>query len=205
MRKRLKGGMRKRPKEWYLIYAIQRFGFREGLRRYWAYHLSPVNWYEWLKTRYTEWRLRDRRKKLGWSRTVYVVNRDGDFGLIECPQCNQFQTLYFQRETRDFDCCTCGLRFDVYLEDGLVKMQDHREGNLPTPGTCVEDNTGRWHIGIAEDAPWWWKRKSIHRDFNPNTGRDGHDHYPYAILPPRPQQPGPGDCEACEADGVSGQ
>jgi hypothetical protein len=57
--------MGKRLKEWYLIYAIQRFGFWKGLHRYWTYHLSPMVWYMWAADKYTKWKLRDRRKKLG--------------------------------------------------------------------------------------------------------------------------------------------
>ena len=185
-----------RFREWagnlYLLYAIHRFGWREGLCRFWTYSLSPVNLWNWTRDKYAAWRLVDRRRKLnGCCRNVYLVNRDGDLGAVECPECHRLQGLGFDKISYLFECSYCGILFKVYLEDGLIKVRDHREGNIPLPGRCVEDDKGDYHLGIDKDAPWWWRRSRIYRDYNPKNGLDGHGHKPYDIIMPRPTQPGP--------------
>jgi hypothetical protein len=176
-------------KDWYLFYAVRRWGLWHGCYRYWLHYLRPDNWWFWAKQWYKEWRLIDRRKRLGWPRNVWAINRDGDLGLVECPKCNEFQTVTFCREDKSFECYVCDCHFDVYLEDGVVRLKDHREGNVKTPTKAVTDETGILRLGIDRDAPWWWERKEVYRDYNPDNGMDGHGHYPYAILPPRPHQP----------------
>jgi ribosomal protein S27E len=195
-----------RLKEWagnlYLFYAIRRFGWADGLHRFWTYHLHPKNAWDWARDAYKAWRLVDRRKKLrGYSRNIYLVNRDGDLGVVECPECHRLQGLVFERISYVFNCSHCGVTFQVYLEDGLVTARDHREGSIPLPGKCTEDDHGIYHLGINRDAPWWWGRKTIYRDYNPETGKDGHGHKPYSIVLPKPSQPRPpGDGETEIAD-----
>ena len=176
----------------YLLYATRRFGFFEGMRRWWTYNASPVNWWKWAVGKYRLWKCVDRREKYrhGWH-TVYLANRDGDFGIIECPRCNQFQTLCYSKGRGIFDCYECDIMFRVYLEDGLLHVRDHREGNIPTPAKVVEDDTGKYHMGLVPGAPWWWRKYDVYRDFNPDNGMDGHGHEPYEILGPILSQPLP--------------
>ena len=167
----------------YLIYAVRRFGFADGVRRWWSCQGNPINWWEWAKERYLAWRFIDRRKKRrSGYHTVYAVNRDGDYGLVECPLCNQFQHIHFSREMKAFECFHCIAAFRVYLEDGLLGVRDHREGNISTPAMMVEDDGGVFHLGIDMCAPWWWRRRKVYRDYNPNNGKDGHGHELYDIL-----------------------
>lgn len=181
----------------YFFYATMRWGLREGVVRFWRFRLAPHNWVEWAQRRHHEWKLVDRRPKLrNYNRTVYAVNRDGDLGVVECPRCNQIQSLYYQRKDAEigntppgwFSCYSCDIIFKVYLEDGLRKIVDHREGVPPLPSIIVYDDTGIIHLGISADAPWWWHRAQIHRDFNPANGKDGHGHQPYLIEPAPPQR-----------------
>ena len=184
-------------KDWYLFYAIRRFGWRDGLHRFWTYRLSPLNTWTWACNRYESWRLIDRRRKLrNWSRTVYAVNRDGDLGLVECPVCHNYQNIIYSKQLHAFECCLCVMTFQIYLEDGLLTIRDHREGNVKTPAKVVTDDHGIKHLGISRDAPWWWERREAYRDYNPKNGKDGHGHEPYKLLgPPRPHPSPPSEME----------
>ena len=166
----------------YFFYAIRRFGIADGLWRWWKYHGSPIAWLDVFERAWTRWGLRDHREKYRWgARTVYAVNRDGDLGLVECPKCRKFQDIWFEEEEKRFRCSICDIGFTVYLEDGLQKIRDHRNGNVPTPATALRDDAGILHLGITRDAPWWWRRVEVYRDFNAKTGKDGHGHHPYKI------------------------
>ena len=167
----------------YLPYAIKRFGFVDGVRRWWKYHGSPMLWPKHARQSYDRWKRIDRRKKKVWSLTVYAANRDGDYYLIECPQCHRFQHLYYDQDKHRFECSPCNIEFQVYLEDGLLKILDHRDGNIPLPAKVVTDDSGRHHLGITEDAPWWWRRREIYRDYHPDTEKDAHGHKQYVVFP----------------------
>lgn len=172
----------------YFGYAIRHFGFWDALGRWWRYHLHPRNAVEWGQQKYRRWRLTDRRKK-GWARTVFAVNRDGDFFLVECPSCHETQGPRLEEkcercptERRHFHCDRCEIGFSVDLEDGVAKILDHREGTPPLPTTMVrEEPAGVLHLGIAPDAPWWWVRRELCRDFR--NGKDAHGHQPYTTWP----------------------
>ena len=152
--------------------------------------LGPVNLWERAKHKYGAWKRKDRREKYldGWH-TVHLVIRDGDLGIIECPKCNLFQNLCYYKGTGNFTCFECDLVFHVYLEDGLVYVRDHREGNVLTPADIVEDDSGTYHMGLTPGAPWWWRKHEACRDYNPEDGMDGHGHEPYEILGPITSQP----------------
>ena len=192
----------------YLPYAIKNFGFFEGIKRTWEHYASPTAQYHKLRRRIRQYQLVDRREKKSWSRAVYCMDRDGDLYLIECPMCNNTQSLWCHRPwdilteeqrtsgQRDAFCDTCGtmrrthfhcsrcsLGFDVHLEDGLHKVEDHRDGVPPLPTKAVQDDGGKWHLGIDKDAPWWWTRREVERDFNPATGKDAHGHEHYLAYP----------------------
>lgn len=185
----------------YPLYSIARFGIVEGLSRFWTYHLHPRNAYHWAARQCRKYRLIDRREKKGWSRTVYAVDRDGDLFLVECPGCHQTQHLLFNLDLdqpykerrikpkvwtdsvppKTFQCSTCNIGFSVYLEDGIRRVRDHRDGTPPLPSTVVWDDQGTIHLGISASAPWWWKRREICRDLY--DGKDAHGHYRYEVFP----------------------
>lgn len=209
----------------YLPYAVERFGFFDGISRVWKWHASPTAQYQefkrWLRRR----SLIDRREKKSWSRQVYCIDRDGDFYLVECPQCHDTQGLWCHRpwdilteaqqeagikeapcdscggepKRIHFHCGRCGIGIIVYTEDGLRKMRDHRDGVPPLPTHAVCDEGGKWHLGIYADAPWWWTRREVCRDYNPETGKDAHGHERYKTFPNTPQQsPGGMQCEQAQ-------
>lgn len=178
----------------YFFYATWRWGLAEGIKRYWTYHLHPRNIIERWARRYRVWKRIDRRDKQGYSRSVYAVDRDGDLYLVECPQCSRIDIFFnWDYENKKaytdtvppkaFQCSMCEIGFTVYLEDGLRRLRDHRKGVPPLPSIVVWDDTGTCHLGIAKDAPWWWRRREIYRDYDPDTGKDGHGHYKYEIFP----------------------
>jgi len=192
----------------YLPYAVERFGWVDGFRRWWRYHASPAAQYEtfryWRKRR----SLIDRREKKSWSQTVHIIDRDGDFYIVECPQCNDVHGLWCHRpwekitdeqweagvrETycdqcqkdrkSHFHCSRCDIGIDLHWEDGYHRMKDHREGRPPLPIQAVKDDNGKWHLGIHADAPWWWTRREVCRDYRPETGKDAHGHEKYRTYP----------------------
>lgn len=171
----------------YFVTGIARFGFWDALRRWWRYHLHPRNAIEWGVRKYHRWRLLDRRNK-SWPRTVFAVNRDGDFFLVECPSCHATQGPWIisgcarcLEPGPHFHCDRCDIGFQVNLEDGVVRILDHRTGVPPLPTTLVRETSGTWHLGISRDAPWWWGRKELLRDLR--DGKDAHGHAPYRVWP----------------------
>jgi hypothetical protein len=177
----------------YPLYSIARFGVRNGLWRIWEYHLHPKNAWHWTLRRYRKLKLIDRRPKKGWNNTVYAVDRDGDLFLVECPKGHHTQHVFFNWNYEEkkactnsvppktFECLSCGIGFRVYLEDGLRRIRDHRDGTPPLPSMVVWDDNHELHLGISKDAPWWWKRREIYRDLH--DGKDAHGHKPYEIFP----------------------
>lgn len=201
----------------YPLYAIARFGFLDAMRRTWEYHLHPRNGWDLIRARYRRYKRVDRRPKKSWTLTVYAINRDGDYGIVECPQCHRTQHLLFnldldqsweQRNSgtpkvftqsvppKTFMCSGCSIGFRVHLEDGIRKIRDHRDGVPPFPATMVEDDNHKWHLGISADAPWWWNRRELYRDYNPKNGKDGHGHKPYEIFPVKPDDSMCGNCQS---------
>ena len=209
----------------YLPYAIKRFGFWDGVSRTWKHYVSPsaqlFKYQEWRRER----RKIDRREKKSWSRQVYCIDRDGDLYLVECPQCHDTQGLWCHRpweilteaqqeagmreapcdscggepKRTHFHCGRCAIGINVYTEDGLRKLRDHRDGNPPNPTYAVCDDSGNLHFGIAADAPWWWKRREVYFDYNPENGKDAHGHHQYETFPNSPQQsPGGMQCEQAQ-------
>lgn len=200
----------------YFVYATKRWGLAEGVKRTWKHYVSPsaqlFKYRQWAEER----RRIDRREKKNYSRTVYAINRDGDMYVVECPSCNDHQGVWCFRPSErspdgsylreafcdicqsvrrmHFHCGRCGIGFDVHLEDGFCKIQDHRDGVPPFPTKLVIDDNGGYHMGISADAPWWWKRTDGYRDYNPENGKDGHGHELYRIYR-NPPQMGPGQCE----------
>ena len=176
----------------YLFYATMRWGLAEGITRYWEFHLHPRNLVQWAQDRYRRYKLVDRRPK-SYSRIVYAINRDGDFYLVECPRCHKTQGLGFNwsyegkkpysdiSPPKTFQCHECDIGFWVHLEDGLRDILDHRMGTPSLPSVIVFDGK-IIRLGLAKDAPWWWTRREIYRDLQPN-GKDGHNHHPYEIFP----------------------
>jgi hypothetical protein len=201
----------------YLVYAIKRFGWAEGLWRWFRWHGSPHLIPGRIRDRYRQWKVIDRRKKKSYSRTVYSIDRDGDLYLVECPQCHNTQSLSFYHckdedykpcrqcgiiNRYHFHCYHCPIGFSVWMEDGMRKIQDHREGNVPFPAKLVRDDNGVYRLGIDREAPWWWRRSSLWNDLQPN-GKDAHGHKPYEIWNIDPewtkkqmlQESPAGDCE----------
>jgi len=187
----------------YPIYAIGHFGFRLGMKRiwqFWQFRLSPMLIVEWMQRKYRTFKLIDRRTKTGYTKTVYAVDRDGDLYLVECPQCHATQHIVFNWNydaktpyttvlpPKVFQCFSCSIGFRVYLEDGLRKIIDHRDGTPPLPSKVVWDDSGKIHLGISNDAPWWWRRREIFRDIQYVAMKgvmvpvDGHAHHPYEII-----------------------
>jgi ribosomal protein S27E len=179
----------------YFFYAKGRWGTAEAVKRVWEFHLHPRNLVTGARERYREWRLVDRRKKKSYSSTVYAVDRDGDLYLVECPKCHNTQSVVITRRS-DESCTRCGKEgithfhcfrcsddfgWDVYLEDGLRELKDHREGNPPNPCIVVRDDSNVYRLGIDREAPWWWRRSQVWYDFNPDNGKDAHGHQPYFI------------------------
>ena len=145
--------------------------FKKLRRRYWK-----------LKGQYRKWKKRDQRPKSNHAYTKYAINRDGDLFLVECPQCGNQVTKWIESE-RHF-CCfmnDCWIAFRVDTEDGVIKLFDHREGNIALSKTIAYDPAGQWRIGIYDDAIWWWDKRTLYRDLQP-SGRDAHDHGKYEIL-----------------------
>jgi hypothetical protein len=174
----------------YLAYAVRRFGLRDGFRRFAVFSVWPVLVLRGPRRAFRRWRRRDRRERArGHAGSKWAVNRDGDYGLVECPACHD-QGVWFDREKRVFACRGgVGHRFRVHLEDGVVQLRDHRRGDIVHfPATAVYDDAGKaWRLGLADDAPWWWARKEVYRDLRPD-GKDGHGHQAYELLPPEPAQ-----------------
>ena len=179
----------------YFRYAIKRFGFAEGLRRWWKYEASPMRWPRLIRERIQEYNLIDRREKCSYAHRTYAVDRDGDLYLMECPQCHQVQSVTVYHWQTDDPCHRCGktgethfhcyhcsdIGFNVYLEDGLREILDHRTGNPPNPAKAVRDEQNKYRMGIDADAPWWWRRYEVWYDYNPKNGKDAHGHKPYVI------------------------
>jgi len=123
----------------------------------------------------------DRRLKRSHPLIKYAINRDGDLFFVECPICHRQDCLepedsrvrgVFRCQFRD-----CKHLFEVYTEDGVKTIFDHREGNLESKDILVLDGD-KLRAGINDDAPWWWRRYPIYRDLQEN-GRDAHGHRPY--------------------------
>ncbi len=158
---------------------------RDGLRRFLEFSVRPVVALRGARRALWKWRRRDRRLKvLGYAASKWAVNRDGDFGLVECPVCHD-QSVWFVKEECVFVCGggrSDGHRFLVYLEDGVVQLRDHRCGDIRYfPAIAVNDGKD-WHLGLTRDAPWWWRRREVYRDLRAD-GKDGHGHKPYVVLP----------------------
>lgn len=178
----------------YFFYAKGRWGTAEAVKRVWRFHLHPRNIAHNIHDKYREWKLVDRREKKAWSRTVYAVDRDGDLYLVECPQCHDIQSVHMYSYKEEKPCWNCGktgethfhcsrcsgMGFNVYLEDGLRKIEDHREGNVSLPSKLVWDDNNKIHLGISANAPWWWRRREVWRDLQAN-GMDAHGHKPYVV------------------------
>jgi len=163
----------------YAIYAIKRFGLKEGLKRT-IDHIKFIFTYE-IPHSIKTFKKRDRRKK-SWGTTKWVINRDGDFFLVECPQCNS-QHVSFLKKRFVFECYKCRIIFSVYREDGVVKIIDYRDGDIKDfPRTSYRDihPASIRRLGIEGDAPWWWQSKAVYRDLH--NGMDAHGHQPYKIL-----------------------
>ena len=82
----------------------------------------------------------------------------------------------------------------MYLEDGLRVIYDHRNGNVLFPTTLVTDELKTLHLGIADDAPWWWPRRGLWRDLQPD-GKDAHGHEAYKIWENKEREGYDGCCE----------
>jgi hypothetical protein len=178
-----------------LMYFVRRFGLLEGVKRHFEY-----DWWPWLnggrvRYRYRRYTRSERRRKKGYYPTGKIaIDRDGDLYLVECPVCGT-QTVSRETETvKDEDGgvrkrtlyfeCHIGHRFQVYLEDGVREIADYRQGEAILPARVVFDPyADRWCLGIVTDAPWWWRRRDLYQDYHPETGKDGHGHRKYLVLP----------------------
>lgn len=170
--------------ELYLFYAIKRFGLRDGIGRWLRYDVRRLVTGETLRRKMKRWQLVDRRKKASYAHTKSAINRDGDLYLVECPVCGSQEVI----RARDKTYFVCGRdhRFRVYTEDGVVKLKDHRKGNIERfPVKVVYDEAHTARLGLEKDAPWWWRRVSIHRDLH--NGKDAHSHHKYEVLQAREQ------------------
>lgn len=171
----------------YWLYAIQRFPFKIAMRQIWRHSVVPTLTADRLRWHWRRWRAKDRRKKQSWGTAKFAVNRDGDYFLVECPQCGT-QDIWFNKAPA-FECEYCHIAFTVYLEDGIVKIRDHRKGNARLPASMVFDPGAQiWRLGITLDASWWWNRRQIQRDLH-DDGMDAHQHREYTIVAqPRHEQ-----------------
>ncbi len=163
----------------YAVYAIKRFGWVEGIKRT-ICHIKFIFSYE-IPYSIETFKKRDRRKK-AWGLTKWAINRDGDFFLVECPKCHT-QHVSYLKSRKLFECYKCKIIFSVYREDGVVKIIDHRKGNIKDfPRTSYRDiYPDSFHrLGIEGDAPWWWRKKAVYRDLH--DGMDAHRHKPYKII-----------------------
>ena len=179
----------------YFLYAWSRWGIREGVSRWWEFEGWPRLKGERLRRRYRRWKRRERRPK-SYANSKTAINRDGDFYLVECPECHS-QDIWCDRETWLFHCKYMhGRAFRVYTEDGVVKMLDHRDGDIPHFPTMAAHDPGAnvWRLGLRkEDHPWWWTRRKVYRDLH--GGKDAHGHRAY-----EPVEIPTGDgCDQCEA------
>ena len=163
----------------YAIYAIKRFGFREGIKRTIG-HIGFIFSYE-IPQKIIDFKKRDRRKKSSGT-TKYAINRDGDLFLVECPECHR-QHVWYEKGKKGFECYKCRIIFSVYREDGVVKLVDFRKGDIQYfPRTAYREfyPDHLYVLGIEGDAPWWWGKKAIYRDLH--DGMDAHRHRAYKIM-----------------------
>lgn len=144
--------------------------------------LLPWLMLEPLRVKWRRWQRKDRREH-GYGDTKYAINRDGDLYLVICPNCG-WQNVDFDTAQRLFQCpySTCSAKFRVYTEDGVVKLVDHRRGEIRLPAIAVYDPGCKvYRLGVVEEAPWWWSRREVWPDLKPN-GMDAHGHHPYEIV-----------------------
>ena len=150
--------------------------------------MKALKWYKHLlgsiRRKCRRWERRDRRQKSGWAGTKWAVRRDGDYFLVECPQCHS-QKVWFYKDKGLFECIKsyeCKTVFSVYTEDGVVRLADHRRGDVRFPARAVYDpGCGLYRLGIEQSVPWWWSEKiRIERDLH--GGLDAHRHQPYKIV-----------------------
>lgn len=141
-------------------------------------------WWDYQRRQEYKRMTKDTRPKRSYSSYRWAISRDGDYHLPECPNCHTMQ-LWFDEETRKYICSKCQAEIMVYLEDGVVRVEDHRDENPEFPTLMVQDDAGQWHMGITNDAPWWWRRRRVYRDLH--HGKDAHQHQ-YYVMTPLPKQ-----------------
>jgi hypothetical protein len=164
----------------YLLWVLKTDTFPNNIKRWWKHFASPYAivryWILWFTLLFQEYKKVDRRKKMEGASNVWLINRDGDYFVPECPTCHTTH-LCFVKEKSYFECYMCSQFVSIYLEDGIILALDHRRGNIPLPTYVVIDDNNKWHIGIEEEAPSWWQRREIYRDLH--NGKDAHGHHYY--------------------------
>lgn len=147
-----------------------------------------LRWYLFkggLRRRYRRWRRIDRRKK-SWGNYKWAINRDGDLFLTECPKCHS-QNVSLNEKTKHFYCRKCDVIFEVYKEDGAVRIMDHRKGDVDFPAVAVWDKPCKvYRLGIRQDAPWWWESRAVLQDLH--NGKDAHGHEKYKVVGSQPRE-----------------
>jgi ribosomal protein L37AE/L43A len=109
--------------------------------------------------------------------SIYAVNRDGDLGYIECPDCHK---LDLKKKTI-FMCKDCGQHFMIYTEDGIkyfptyvgigisasgaIKLVKEKDGHFSTYVMPREYNSITKEMKVTE----------LWRDLQSN-GKDAHGH-----------------------------
>ena len=153
----------------------------EKVRRILHYGVWPLVTLVGPRARLGRWLKLDRRPR-GYGDTKYAINRDGDLFLVICPMCS-YQHVGFNAVPATFQCpyAPCSTTFRVYTEDGVIRLVDHRRGDVALPAVAVYDPAVKvYRLGVDADAPWWWKRREVHLDLY--EGVDAHGHEPYLIL-----------------------
>lgn len=172
----------------YLIWGWKnpKFTHTEAIRRWLRYEVGPALGGRPFRRAWKLWRAKDRRPKSSYAHMRTIVNRDGDFFLMECPLCHSVD-IRKDKEAGVFRCPWHAFR--AYPEDGVLDVRDFRNGPIVKwPMKAVQDpSSGKWYLGISADAPWWWRRREVCRDLQIN-GKDAHGHRAYEVVALEPPQ-----------------
>ena len=112
--------------------------------------------------------------------SIYAVNRDGDLGYIECPDCHKIDL----KKKIVFMCKDCGQHFMIDTEDGIKNFPTYAGIGVSASGTIklVKEQDGYFSTYVMpreyNNITREMKVNELWRDLQPN-GKDahGHDYY----------------------------